>query len=679
MDRRKRTTEEETKKTKQNSYNGESEIFASCSFSSLGLHPTLCDQLRERMGFEVPTIVQAEAIPVILVGRHVLVNAATALGKLLHTWLLLLIIYTSMILELSGQPELLSQGHGIITLILIGGMIALVLVPTRELCMQVYEILQKLLHRFHWIVPGYVMGGEKQVKRESQAAQSFSSLLRKAVDGGFVSDCKASSRGGEGVNVSHLLFADDTLIFCGASKVQLLHLNWILMWFEAMSGLRINLDKSELIPVGCVNNVEELAAAIGCKVGSLPTSYLGLPLGAQYRSRAVWDGVEERMRKKLARWKSQNISKGGRITLIRSTLANMPIYFMSMLSMPRKVRLSWRFAMEREAFWNQVIRGKYGEEQGGWSSKEARGETHGVGLWKTLRKEWEVVKSRLVFVVGNGKRIKFWKDIWCGDEPLCVSFPSLFALAVSKDAWVKDVWRCNEGGGSWSPLFSRPFNDWELEEVCSFFVALNRKQIQQGVDDRVIWRETNCGKFSVKSLYKSLVSGHPISFPSSAIWKVTVQPRVSFFGWEATWGKALTLDQLQRRGWALANRCYLCQRHEESIDHILLHCEKVRTLWVLLYSMFGVQWVLPATVKETLSGWNGSFVGKKRKGVWKASPLCLFWTVWKTRNKVAFEEEELSIQRLKASFVYFLWSETKRSIKDGPSTLVDFVGWVASR
>ncbi|RVX13960.1 Actin-related protein 4 [Vitis vinifera] len=120
-------------------------------------------------------------------------------------------------------------------------------------------------------------------------------------------------------------------------------------------------------------------------------------------------------------------------------------------------------------------------------------------------------------------------------------------------------------------------------------------------------------------------------------------------------------------------------RHEESIDHILLHCDKARTLWVLLFSMFGVQWVLPATVKETLSGWNGSFVEKKRKGAWKASPLCLFWTVWKTRNKVTFEEEELSIQRLKASFVYFLWSETKRSLKDGPSTLVDFVGWVASR
>ena len=106
-----------------------------------------------------------------------------------------------------------------------------------------------------------------------------------------------------------------------------------------MSGLRINIDKSELIPVGSVEDAVELAAAIGCKVGSLPTTYLGLPLGAPYRSLAVWDSVEERMWKKLARRKSQYISKGGRITLIRSTLASMSIYFMSMLSMPRKVRL----------------------------------------------------------------------------------------------------------------------------------------------------------------------------------------------------------------------------------------------------------------------------------------------------------------------------------------------------
>ncbi|KAL0308394.1 UNVERIFIED_CONTAM: DEAD-box ATP-dependent RNA helicase 17 [Sesamum radiatum] len=67
-------------KLKEESKNS-SEVFASCSFSSLGLHSTLCDQLKERLGFEVPTQVQAQAIPVVLSGRHVLVNAATGTGK----------------------------------------------------------------------------------------------------------------------------------------------------------------------------------------------------------------------------------------------------------------------------------------------------------------------------------------------------------------------------------------------------------------------------------------------------------------------------------------------------------------------------------------------------------------------------------------------------------------------
>ena len=71
----------------------------------------------------------------------------------------------------------------------------------------------------------------------------------------------------------------------------------------------------------------------------LPSSYLGLPLGAAHKSVAVWDGVDERFWKRLAMWKRQFISKGGRFTLIRSTLSSMPIYFMSLLHMPQVIRL----------------------------------------------------------------------------------------------------------------------------------------------------------------------------------------------------------------------------------------------------------------------------------------------------------------------------------------------------
>ena len=64
-------------------------------------------------------------------------------------------------------------------------------------------------------------------------------------------------------------------------------------------------------------------------------------------------------------------------------------------------------------------------------------------------------------------------------------------------------------------------------------------RVRQVVEERVIWRETKCGKFSVKSLSKSLVSGPPASFPSSTIWKVYVQPRVSFFWMGSNVGKRL--------------------------------------------------------------------------------------------------------------------------------------------
>ncbi|KAL7224946.1 hypothetical protein ACSBR1_026267 [Camellia fascicularis] len=137
------------------------DVFSSCSFSSLGLQSSLCDQLRDRMGFEFPTLIQAQAIPVILSGRHVLVNAATGTGKT--------VVYLAPIIHhLQKYDPRIQRSHGTF---------ALVLVPTHELCMQVYEILQKLLHRFHWIVPGYIMGGENRSKEKARLRKGISILV----------------------------------------------------------------------------------------------------------------------------------------------------------------------------------------------------------------------------------------------------------------------------------------------------------------------------------------------------------------------------------------------------------------------------------------------------------------------------------------------------------------------
>ena len=71
------------------------------------------------------------------------------------------------------------------------------------------------------------------------------------------------------------------------------------------------MEKSELHYVGSIFDVEELADELGCKVGSLPSSYLGVPHGASYKSVTAWDGVEERFRKRLGMWKRQYILKEG--------------------------------------------------------------------------------------------------------------------------------------------------------------------------------------------------------------------------------------------------------------------------------------------------------------------------------------------------------------------------------
>lgn len=114
------------------------------------------------------------------------------------------------------------------------------------------------------------------------------------------------------MEVTHLQYADDTLIFCGAEEDQLKYLRVILVLFEGVSGLHINWRKSFMYPINEVNNMYLLASILGSEVGTLPTTYLGMPLEAKSKSIEIWNGVVEKCEKKLARWKTQYLSRGGK-------------------------------------------------------------------------------------------------------------------------------------------------------------------------------------------------------------------------------------------------------------------------------------------------------------------------------------------------------------------------------
>ena len=101
-------------------------------------------------------------------------------------------------------------------------------------------------------------------------------------------------------------------------------------------------------------------------------------------------------------------------------------------------------------------------------------------------------------------------------------------------------------------------------------------------------------------------------------------------------------------------------------------------LWGMVLSLFGAQWVFSETVKEVIISWKGSFVGKKRKRIWRSIPLFIFWTVWKEMNRLAFRGGKLAIQKIKYSFVCNLWGWAKLYNGAESQSLIGFLEWIAS-
>ena len=212
----------------------------------------------------------------------------------------------------------------------------------------------------------------------------------------------------------HICFLRMTLLFCDAEAEQVLHVRLLLLCFQAVTGLKVNVAKSELVPIGEINNVHRLVEILGCRVGALPMTYLGMPLGASYKSPSIWNPILEKIQRKLAGWKKLYLSKGGRLTLLKSTLSSLPTYFLSLFTISTHVtnkieklqrdflwgdpkthllvwkkicmpkaneglgirklttfnkallgKWLWRFGVEENRLWRRVVALKFGEDWGG--------------------------------------------------------------------------------------------------------------------------------------------------------------------------------------------------------------------------------------------------------------------------------------------------------------------------
>uniref|UniRef100_A0A2N9G078 Reverse transcriptase domain-containing protein n=1 Tax=Fagus sylvatica TaxID=28930 RepID=A0A2N9G078_FAGSY len=327
--------------------------------------------------------------------------------------------------------------------------------------------------------------------------ETLSRLMARATQERFLSGFLVGMEGDNPLMVSHLLFVDDTLIFCNADVAQLEYLRYVFTWFEVVSGLRVNLQKSEMVLVGDVPNLEDLADVLGCKLSALPMTYLGLPLGAKFNSKQIWNTIIEKMECRLGGWKRLYLSKGDqpKFRLVNWTKVCEPVQNgglgvknLRLCNQSLLGKWLWRYGKEREAFWRQVVAVKHEDMWGGWCSQLSRG--------------------------AYGE-----------------AFPTLFFIALNKEAAVAEYMQFSHGNLHWEVKFVRNLQDWELDSLVSFLSRLYSVSINDSGLDRMCWQRDSKTEFSVHSYYCCLHVPNPVQFPWKGVWKSKAPPRVAFFLW----------------------------------------------------------------------------------------------------------------------------------------------------
>ena len=372
--------------------------------------------------------------------------------------------------------------------------------------------------------------------------ESFSRMVKASVEHGLFSGFVVGDRGSEQVHISRLLFADDTLLFTGASRMQMQTIRNLLTCFELVSGLKVNLAKWILVPVGEVSDIGVLAEILGCEVGFFPITYLGMPLGARFKDKACWNGVVEKSVRTLASWKRSYLSKGGQIALIKSTLSNLPTYLLSLLPILAAVakriesiqcdflwggigeefkfhlvnwlkvcspiwegglgirnlrrfnrallgKWLWRYASEPRAWWRKWWRQSlgWGEGDGGPELERVLMEgacgsllaRNGIIL-PIILDSFQVMGPESVFGGRRGVVVCSFGGI--SGMPLLEVYPGLYSLASNKEASIADNFDSVSGFRQWNINFVRSLNDWEVEDLVSLYSLLYSYNLGGGAD-----------------------------------------------------------------------------------------------------------------------------------------------------------------------------------------------------
>lgn len=296
--------------------------------------------------------------------------------------------------------------------------------------------------------------------------EGLSTLIEDASSKNLISGCRVTR---QAPAISHLLFADDALLFCKASIEECTTLKGILATFENDSGLAVNFDKSGIM---CSNNLDlDFKKAISHVLGvSKPLNtgkYLGLPSLIGRNKRSIFRHIKDKVWQRLTKWRQKPISSAGRLTLIKVAAQAIPVYFMSVfllfntliqdlhwllntfwwsskrdgarsinwlawekLCTPQKLggfgfrdftafnlallgKQGWRFLSNPDTLVSRVFKAKYYPKGEFFEAKLGHNPSF---IWRSIWKSHALLKDGFRWKVGSRDSIRVWKDPWLCDD-----------------------------------------------------------------------------------------------------------------------------------------------------------------------------------------------------------------------------------------------------------------------
>ncbi|GKD85569.1 RNA-directed DNA polymerase, eukaryota, partial [Tanacetum coccineum] len=273
------------------------------------------------------------------------------------------------------------------------------------------------------------------------------------------------------------------------------------------------------------------AKSIGCSILHTPFNYLKVKVGGIMSRLSSWDDVIAKLSARLSKWKLKSLSIGGRLTLIKSVLSSLPLYYMSSFKVPKGV-LSKMESIRRN-FFNAL------DNSSSYSRRSPLLDI--VNEVRKLASKGIDLLSLVKKKVGNGEATSFWND---------------------------DSFRRSPRSGI-------------EEEQLLLLISNTSSVILSNISDRWSWLLDSSGDFSVKSTREFIDDSMLPKTDVPTIWVKSIHIKINVFAWRVSLDKLPTRLNLSLRGLDIPSIiCPLCSIAVQSTSHLFFSCQLARQLMI---------------------------------------------------------------------------------------------------